>query len=148
MNRTILMVQLWDKVKTLLSEKLTVAQVSLIPQIHDHLLEHYPDFPEEVVYDQDTIFLVDENYGKYHMTAELASYVLEAGYTPSFMMARDPQSKGKVENCVKYVKQNFLHNRTYTTLDNLNKEGTTILYSRECGFRKKLYIFRYKGIRL
>ena len=88
MNRTILMVQLWDKVKTLLSEKLTVAQVSLIPQVHDRLLEHYPDFPEEVVYDQDTTFLIDENYGKYHMTAELASYVLEAGYTPSFMMAR------------------------------------------------------------
>ena len=117
MNRTILMVQLWDKVKTLLS-------------------------------DQDTTFLIDENYGKYHMPAELANYVLEAGYIPSFMMARDPQSKGKVENCVKYVKQNFLHNRTYTTLDNLNKEGTTILYSREWGFNKKLYIFRYKGIRL
>ena len=99
MNRTILMVQLWDKVKTLLSEKLTVAQVSRIlgidrktvrkyrdmsqeqisalvdnevkrrlckleayraftvnllkekpmlssPQVHDRLLEHYPDFPD------------------------------------------------------------------------------------------------------
>ena len=30
MNRTILMVQLWDKVKTLLSEKLTVAQVAFL----------------------------------------------------------------------------------------------------------------------
>ena len=278
MNRTILMVQLWDKVKTLLSEKLTVAQVSRIlgidrktvrkyrdmsqeqisalvdnevkrrlckleayrdftvnllkekpmlssPQVHDRLMEHYPDFPdvssrtvysfvqrirseedipiehqslrefahveqrpygkqaqvdfgemylenvhggrtkihfmlvvlsrscykfgyfqsypftaetavyahhlafrhfggvpEEVVYDQDTTFLVDENYGKYHMTSELASYVLEVGYTPSFMMARDPQSKGLVERYVQYVKYNFLRGRTYVNDEVLNDE--------------------------
>ena len=278
MNRTIIMVQLWDKVKTLLSEKLTVAQVSRIlgidrktvrryrdmsqeqisvlvekevkrrlckleqyreftikllkekpmlssPQVHDRLLENYPDFPdvsprtvysfvqrirkeedipiehqtlrefahveqrpygkqaqvdfgemflenthkgrtkvyfmlvvlsrscykfgyfqsypftaetavyahhlafryfggvpEEVVYDQDTTFLVDENYGKYHMTSELAKYILEVGYTPSFMMARDPQSKGLVERYVQYVKYNFLRGRTYINDEALNDE--------------------------
>ena len=35
----------------------------------------------------------------------------------------DPESKGKVENVVKYIKQNFLHNRTYYDLDTLNKDG-------------------------
>jgi hypothetical protein len=35
----------------------------------------------------------------------------------------DPESKGKVENVVKYVKQNFLYNRSFTDIDSLNTEA-------------------------
>lgn len=44
MNRTILMVQLWDKVKTLLSEKLTVAQVSRILGVDRKTVRKYRAF--------------------------------------------------------------------------------------------------------
>ncbi|MHC5309982.1 hypothetical protein ACYSNM_07890 [Myroides sp. LJL116] len=38
-----------------------------------------------------------------------------------FCRKADPESKGKIENVVKYVKQNFLYNRMFTTLNDLNK---------------------------
>ena len=49
MNRTILIVQLWDKVKTLLSEKLTVAQVSRILGIDRKTVRKYRDMSQEQI---------------------------------------------------------------------------------------------------
>ena len=40
-----------------------------------------------------------------------------------FCRKADPESKGKVENVVKYVKQNFLYNRSFKDLDTLNMEA-------------------------
>ncbi len=34
----------------------------------------------------------------------------------------DPESKGKIENVVKYVKQNFLYNRCFCDIATLNEE--------------------------
>jgi transposase len=35
----------------------------------------------------------------------------------------DPESNGKIENIVKFVKQNFLYNHTFYDLQTLNKDG-------------------------
>lgn len=35
----------------------------------------------------------------------------------------DPESKRKIENAVKYVKRNFLYNRTFYDLQTLNTDG-------------------------
>ncbi len=89
---------------------------------HHMAFRYFGGVPEEVVYDQDATFLVDENYGQYHMTAALEAYILEVGYRPVFMMAHDPQSKGLAEAYVKYVKRNFLVGRTYVNDEALNDE--------------------------
>lgn len=89
---------------------------------HHMAFRYFGGVPEEVVYDQDCTFLVDENYGKYHMTSALESYVLEVGYNPIFMMAHDPQSKGLCEVYVRYIKSNFLRGRVYVNDEMLNDE--------------------------
>ncbi len=89
---------------------------------HHMAFRYFGGVPEEVVYDQDVTFLVDENYGKYRLTAALESYVLEVGFEPKFMMAYDPQSKGLAEVYVRYVKHNFLSGRTYVSDEVLNDE--------------------------
>ena len=89
---------------------------------HHLSFRYFGGVPEEVVYDQDVKFLVNENYGKYHLTAALEAYVREVGYKPVFMMARDPQSKGLAEAYVRYVKHNFLSGRTYVNDEVLNDE--------------------------
>jgi hypothetical protein len=78
--------------------------------------------PLTIWYDQDAVFLVDENFGDYVMTREFAKYVKEVGYEAVFMMAADPESKGKVENVVHYVKRNFLPGRIYVNQTTLNDE--------------------------
>ncbi|MCF0195454.1 MAG: IS21 family transposase [Bacteroidaceae bacterium] len=78
--------------------------------------------PRQVLYDQDRKMLVRENFGDYLQTEEFARYVAEAGYESVYAMAADPQTKGKVENLVKYVKINFLRGRSYPGIDALNEQ--------------------------
>mgnify|MGYP000016624975 FL=1 len=40
-----------------------------------------------------------------------------------FCHKADPESKGKVENVVKYVKENFLVARVFRDIDSLNREA-------------------------
>src|SRR5690606_31951782 len=78
--------------------------------------------------DQDRLFMVSENLGDIVLTSEFSSYVRDRGIKLHFCRKSDPQSKGKVENVVKYVKQNFLYNRPYRDLDTLNDECRAWLF--------------------
>lgn len=89
---------------------------------HHLAFKYFGGMPKKVIYDQDRKMLVHENYGDYIMTEEFAKYVAEAGFEPIFCMAADPQSKGLVENVVRYVKGNFLLGRTYVNISSLNEE--------------------------
>lgn len=90
---------------------------------HELAFRFFHGIPRLVVYDQDAVFLYDENTGDYLMTEVFGSYVKSRPFKPVFCRRADPQSKGKIENVVKYVKQNFLLNRPYSDPDNLNKEA-------------------------
>ena len=76
-----------------------------------------------VVYDQDRLFLVDERLGELLLTQDFKRYVAEQGFGLHFCRKADPQSKGKVENVVKYVKHNFLYGRLYYDLETLQVEA-------------------------
>ena len=76
-----------------------------------------------IVYDQDRVLMVAENLGDLILTAGFQAYVNESKFSAHFCRKADPESKGKVENVVKYVKQNFLCNRVYKDLDTLNQEA-------------------------
>src|SRR5690606_9183100 len=52
----------------------------------------------------------------------------QRGITTWFCRRADPESKGKVENVVKYVKRNFLYNRHYRDLETLNDEAVAWLH--------------------
>mgnify|MGYP000832440947 FL=1 len=77
-----------------------------------------------------------------------------------FCRKSDPESKGKIENVVKYVKYNYLRGREFITIDQLNKEalawlertangtehhGTRRIPSEEFETEKK-HLMRYKGV--
>lgn len=90
---------------------------------HEKAFEYFHGIPKEIIYDQDAVFLWDENLGDYVMTQAFDAYVRSRPFKPVFCRPGDPESKGKVENCVKYVKQNFLTNRTYVDLDTLQVQA-------------------------
>lgn len=89
---------------------------------HHLAFKYFGGMPQKVLYDQDRKMLVYENYGDYVMTEEFARYVAEAGYEAVFAMPADPQTKGKVENLVRYVKMNFLCGRKYLNIMSLNEQ--------------------------
>jgi transposase len=83
----------------------------------------YEGVPEEVVFDQDSTLLKDENHGDLLLTEEFSVYVRQRGFKLYFCRKADPESKGKIENVIKYVKLNFLRGRTFNTIDILNKQS-------------------------
>ena len=89
---------------------------------HEKAFEYIGGVPDEIVYDQDKVFIVNENGGDIILTEGFRSYTKDQSFTLHFCRKADPQSKGKVENVVKYVKQNFLYNRTYHNIETLNDE--------------------------
>lgn len=90
---------------------------------HELAFEYYGGFPEKLLYDQDKVLLYKENLGDLLLTQGFRKFVRAIGFEAVFCRKSDPESKGKVENVVKYVKYNFLRGRTFTDIDTLNAEG-------------------------
>lgn len=88
-----------------------------------HLIEcfdHLGGIPEEVVIDQDALLVVAENAGEILYTRKFGAFIEEMGFSMYVCRAADPQSKGKVENTIKYVKHNFLELRDFEHLEEAN----------------------------
>lgn len=96
---------------------------SATSQAHERAFAFFGGVPETIVYDLDRIMVIDENMGEVLLTAVFKAYVGSVGFKLHFCRKADPQSKGKVENVVGYVKKNFLYNRPYVDTDGLNTQG-------------------------
>ena len=90
---------------------------------HEKAFEYYGGKPKKIIYDQDAVLIHSENLGDYILTKSFNAYVNQAHFQCIFCRKSDPESKGKVENAVKYVKYNFLRGRTFVSIDQLNEEG-------------------------
>jgi len=55
------------------------------------------------------------------LTQEFKSYCQQMSFEPIFCRKSDPESKGKIENVVKFVKNNLLSGRIYMGDEQLNK---------------------------
>ncbi|MHA4812664.1 IS21 family transposase [Flavitalea flava] len=89
---------------------------------HEQAFSFFQGIPEQVVYDQDRVFIVNENKGDIILTDAFRSYTKERHFELHFCRKADPESKGKIENVIKYVKQNFLYNRCFCDIATLNEE--------------------------
>ena len=92
-------------------------------EAHEDAFRFFCGIPSEVVYDQDRLFLVEERMGELLLTRDFKDYVFEQEFQLHFCRKADPQSKGKVENVVKYVKNNFLYARPWHDLQTLQAQG-------------------------
>lgn len=127
---------------------------------HELAFEFFRGVPRKIVYDQDKVFLVNENLGDLVLTYGFRALVREHGFEPVFCRKSDPQSKGKIENIVKYVKYNFLRGREFVDIDQLNREAQDWLKrtgngTEHHGIRRipseefeteKTYLMPYKGV--
>jgi len=77
--------------------------------------------PKELVFDQDRLLAVDENYGDIIFTREFEQFRLASGFEVYLCRGADPESKGKVEATVKYFKNNFAKNRQFIDTDMWNE---------------------------
>ena len=87
---------------------------------HELAFAYFKGKPRKIIYDQDKVLLVRENLGDLILTRTFRAFVNEQHFQPVFCRPADPESKGKVENVVKYVKRNFLAGRTFHSPEILN----------------------------
>jgi transposase len=92
-------------------------------EAHERAFVFFGGYPFEVVYDQDKLILVKENFGDLLLTEVFRNYHQQRGFHLHFCRKSDPQSKGKIENVIKYIKYNFLRGRTFYDIHTLNGQG-------------------------
>ncbi|MGN7479864.1 IS21 family transposase [Solibacillus silvestris] len=89
---------------------------------HEKAFEFYGGMTEEIVYDQDKLMIVSENGGDILYTEEFQAYRQQRGFRIYLCRAADPESKGKIENVVKFIKGNFAKNRIFHQLETWNEQ--------------------------
>lgn len=95
----------------------------LAVKAHHLAFKYFGGVPWIIIYDQDGIFIHNENLGDYLLTEEFSAFCKSQDFKAVFCRKADPQSKGKIENVVKYIKQNFLRGREYVNIDLLNNQA-------------------------
>jgi hypothetical protein len=66
------------------------------------------------------LLVVSENHGDIIFTKDFKYFLEEIGICMHVCRKADPESKGKVENSVKYVKRNFLEVRDFSSVEEAN----------------------------
>lgn len=87
---------------------------------HELAFTYFGGMPRKILYDQDKVLIRDENLGELLLTGGFRTFVSEQHFECVFCRKSDPESKGKVENAVGYVKHNFLSGRFFKDIDTLN----------------------------
>lgn len=95
----------------------------LVCVAHEKAFAFFGGIAKVLVYDQDRTVLVDENLGQYILTETFKQYTRTRNFILHFCRKADPQSKGKIENVIQYVKKNLLNNRPFQDIDTLNDEA-------------------------
>ena len=75
---------------------------------------------KEIVYDQDKVLAVSENNGDIIYTSGFQNFINQIKFSVFLCRGSDPESKGKVENVVKYAKHNFAEHRKFVDIQSLS----------------------------
>lgn len=126
---------------------------------HELAFEYFEGIPRRIVYDQDRVFIKDENLGDVILTEDFMKFSNSHPFEVIFCRKADPESKGKVENVVKYVKHNFLKGRIFQDIKTLQEfallwlertgnakiHGTTKRIPKEEWEKEKTHLLPYNG---
>ncbi|MFU8839024.1 MAG: IS21 family transposase [Thiohalomonadaceae bacterium] len=81
--------------------------------LHDAAFRYFGGCTQECVYDQTRLVVLDEQYRELKLNPRFAQYATAAGFQLRACAGYDPESKGKVEAGVKYVKHNALYGEQF-----------------------------------
>jgi len=114
-------------------------------RMHDEAFRYFDGIPDECIYDQTKLVALREEYREVQYNERFYQYATTAHFDARVCAGYDPESKGKVEAGVKYVKQDFFYGDKFDSMEdllfrladwqnnvaNVRKHGTTGLVPRE-----------------
>ena len=83
-------------------------------------LDYFGGRPEEMVIDQDRLMVVSENAGDIIYTKDFEHFIDEQEFGLWVCRGADPETKGKIENLVKFTKGSFLSTRDFEAVEEAN----------------------------
>ena len=95
--------------------------------------QFYGGRPQEVVIDQDKLMVVSENGGEIIYTEQFSQLLSEQELQMWVCRKGDPQSKGKIENAVKFVKTSFFSARSFSEVAQIHEPLRRWLHRRANG---------------
>jgi len=89
-----------------------------------HAIEHFGGVPKIMLTDHmKTVVTGMNDDGTPQWNRQFEDFALSIGLTPKLCKVRRPETKGKVERGVHFVKDNFWPGRTYTDIADLNRQA-------------------------
>lgn len=85
-----------------------------------HAFEYFGEVPRELLTDNMKTVVADREAGNVIWNTQFSDFSVERGI-PKGCRVRAPQTKGKVERLVRYVKENFFPGRSFVDLEDLNR---------------------------
>jgi len=89
---------------------------------HEKAFRYFNGMPKEIVYDQDRLLIVSENYGDIIYTADFENFRQHKKFKTFICKTSDPESKGRIESVVKYLKYNFAQYRIFEDIESFNQK--------------------------
>ncbi len=90
-------------------------------QMHDEAFRFFGGIPEECVYDQTKLVVIEEHFREVILNERFHRYASQVGLDVRVCEGYDPESKGKVEAGVKYVKGDCLYGDIYASWSALTR---------------------------
>ena len=87
--------------------------------------EYFGGVPEIVLTDHMKTVIDGSEAGKPLWNSRFESFAADIGFVPKVCRPRRPQTKGKVERLVDFLKDNFLPGRQFTDVEDLNQQALT-----------------------
>jgi transposase len=89
-------------------------------RMHDAAFRYFGGTPRECVYDQTKLVVIQEEFREVALNSRFAQYATQTGFAIRVCEGYDPESKGKVEAGVKYVKHDGFYGETYRTIEDMH----------------------------
>ncbi len=86
-------------------------------------LEYIGGVPERILYDNCKTVVSDRVGSVVQFNHDLLRFAALYHFKPDACWMNDPESKGKVENSIKYLRKDFFYARTIEDLDTLNRQA-------------------------
>jgi len=91
-------------------------------EFHQRAFQVLEGIPHQIVYDQTKLAVLAEQYGEVDFNESFFGYAHWCGFQPYICHKSDPQTKGKIEAVIRYIKRGFLPGRSFDSLGDLQDQ--------------------------
>lgn len=97
---------------------------STLIQCHLNAFEYFGGYTEEILYDNIKTVILKRalRAGDHQWNPKFEDFFSHHGFIPRLCKPYCPQTKGKIENTIGYVKRDFLLGGTFSSLDDMNRQ--------------------------